>query len=157
LLKFAKYNSCGIRKKKAKPTELPKVLNPIDVAEVCSTQYTQIVELREDKGLSYAKIASELGCSKSTVSKYLKMWKVKIPVAEVKPSGRPKKVTDGVKRQIRTIITKNQCISSSGISEKLKKKGSSSEPVDVSGRTVRRALKEMWVMSSLGPRKFIGC
>ena len=45
--------------------------------------YTQIVALREDKGLSYAKIAKEVDVSKSTVHKYLKMWREKTPVEDV--------------------------------------------------------------------------
>ena len=133
----------GRSRKTVESTELGKVLKNYETENEGSMLYARIVALRKEKGFTYAKIASEVGVSKSTVCKYLKMWKTKIPVSEVKPSGRPKKVTERVKRQIRTIITNNPCISSKGIAKKLGKGDKGLNSTNVSARTVRRTLNGM--------------
>jgi transposase len=52
---------------------------------------------QKDQSLSYSQISSRLGVSKSSVSKYLKIRRDKIPVNKVKKSGRPRKVGDEVR------------------------------------------------------------
>jgi transposase len=129
--------------KYTKSTKQHKVLEDSDPITENSLLYVRIVTLREENNLSYAKIANELGVSKSTVHKYLKLWKKHIPVSEVKQAGSPRKMTDGVKRQIRVIVNRNQSISSKGIKNKLSKGSPKANPVEVGSSTVRRALKEM--------------
>jgi transposase len=136
-------------RKTRKSTESNKVRKFSDGVNESTTVYTQIVALRCDKGLSYAKIAKEVGFSKSTVHKYLKLWMKCVPVSEIKPSGRPRKVNDRVKRQIRAIITSNPCISSKGISKKLAKGSPRAGPIDVDSSTVRRTLKKLLYANDL--------
>lgn len=108
-----------------------------------SELYTQIVALREDKEISHAKIAKELHVSKSTVQKYLKLWREGVLVENVKQVGRPRKITGRVKRQIRALLSKNPSYSSKDIVNRLAKGGDNSNSVNVSSRAIRRSLNEM--------------
>jgi transposase len=135
--------------KRSKTTSEAKVVQDSSTLADAPSLYTRIVELREDQGLSYAKIAASLAVSKSTVSKYLKMWRDRTPVSEVKPTGRPRKADDAVKRQIRSIISKNPHIASKGMAAKLNQSSNTVESAPISDRTVRRTLKEMSYSNSL--------
>jgi transposase len=126
-----------------KTSQTPKVLGNSTDLTPNSELYSQIAALREDKEMSHAKIAKELHVSKSTVQKYLKLWREQVPVADVKQAGRPRKITERVKRQIRAIVSKNPSYSSKDIMNKLAKGGENSSSVDVSSRAVRLALNEM--------------
>lgn len=126
-----------------KTSKSPKVVGNSTGMPANSELYTQIVALREDKEMSHSKIAKELHVSKSTVQKYLKLWRERVPVEDVKQAGRPRKITESVKRQIRSIISKNPFFSSKDIVNQLSKGSDNSNPVDVNPSTVRRALNEM--------------
>jgi transposase/predicted transcriptional regulator len=126
-----------------KTSQTPKVFGNSTGLTANSDLYAQIAALREDKELSHAKIAKELHVSKSTVQKYLKLWRERVPVADVKQAGRPRKITVRVKRQIRAIVSKNPSYSSKDIMNQLAKGGENSSSVDVSSRAVRLALNEM--------------
>jgi transposase len=99
--------------------------------------------MREETGDSYSAIATALGVSKSTVSRYLAKWRARIPVEGVGVVGRPKKVTENVRKQIRSLISANKHISSKGISAALAVGSSRRGSLEVAPRTVRRTLKEM--------------
>jgi transposase len=129
--------------KMKKSPKSDKVLENFNMIPEKSELYSQIVALRIDKDMSYSKIAKELDVSKSTVHKYLQLWRDRVPVAEVKQAGRPRKITETVRRQIRAILPKNPAISSKGIANQLAKGSATTNPVVVCSSTVRRAMKEM--------------
>jgi transposase len=99
--------------------------------------------MREETGNSYSVIATALGVSKSTVSRYLAKWRARIPVDGVGVVGRPKKVTENVRKQIRSLISANEHISSKGISAALASGSPRRGSLEVAPRTVRRTLLEM--------------
>jgi transposase len=99
--------------------------------------------MREDSGESYNTIATTLGVSKSTVSRYMAKWRARVPVEEVGRTGRPKKVTENVRKQIRSLISANEHISSKGISTALATGSPRRGSIEVAPRTIRSSLKEM--------------
>ncbi|EXX54467.1 uncharacterized protein OCT59_015292 [Rhizophagus irregularis] len=83
----------------------------------------------------YAKIASYVHCSKSTVIYWIQKYRENKDLTDEKKSGRPRKTTKAQDKRIVKIATEKHNITSTEIKNKLEKKG-----VEVSSRTIRRRL-----------------
>jgi len=99
--------------------------------------------MRVESGASYSAIATAMGVCKSTVSRYLAKWRARVPVERIGKVGRPKKVTEQVRKQIRSLVSANKHISSRGISAALAVGSPRRGSLDVTPRTIRRSLNEM--------------
>lgn len=112
-------------------------------------KYARVVELCSEKGLSYRQVAQELQISKSTVGSYMKKWKAKIPVSDIRAQGRQPILDNSGKQRIRGFLLKSPCATSKEISTELSGTTSDNKPVQISPRTVRHNLRKMDFKNSL--------
>lgn len=98
-----------------------------------------------NRGKSQAEIANLLKISKSMVSKWIKLYKVKGTVVNINPGGRPRKTSLRDDRNIKRIIRKNPFISSKKIVSELS--------LSVDASTVRRRSREAGLKSYTAAKK----
>ena len=110
--------------------------------------YIDIIELRNNQKLTYDQIAAKLKCHRSTVGKYISLFKKGIPVEEIKDSHRPRKLEPHLHSFIGQTVSKI-CLPTS---KNIKKAIKISKKVDVTPRTVRRHLNEMGYKNTI-PKK----
>jgi transposase len=105
--------------------------------------YSEIVKLYRDRRLSYTQIAEIVCVSKACVGVYVKKWRVGVPLEDIRSRGGQSILTAANKQRIRCLIATNPHISSKGISAELKVPNKQGNSVEVSARTIRRALRQM--------------
>jgi transposase len=110
--------------------------------------YKKVVELRINESLTYSAIARKLEISKTAVYRHLSKWKRGVPVDEIKPQGRPRKVTPPFRQTLGQLIAKQDVPTSKSISKALSAKSG----MEISARTVRRHLSNYMGYQSSVPR-----
>ena len=86
----------------------------------------------------YAKIASNVRCSKSTAIYWVKKYRENKDLSDEQRSGRPRITTAKQDEQIVNMVKKEYDMTSTQIQQNMKRKGA-----DISERTVRRRLHEV--------------
>lgn len=107
--------------------------------------YGQIVEIHTNEHVSGHTVATRLNISKSTVYNYLTMWKKQIPVEEIKPQGRPPKISSSQRSILGRFVSRQEVPTSKSLARSI----SSAQGRSISPRTVRRHLDLMGYKNSV--------
>jgi hypothetical protein len=83
-----------------------------DNNKVAEARYKVITEIYESGVTCVAEIARKTSISPTSVSRYIRLWKASVPIEEIKPKGRPPKITSTNRSFIGSEIAKNPYISS---------------------------------------------
>lgn len=98
--------------------------------------YERIVEFRVNEGLSYGAIAHKLEIAKTTVYRHLARWKYGVHVEEIKPIGRPQKITPQLRQTLGQLVARYDVPTSKTLAKTISAKSGA----PVAPRTVRRHL-----------------
>lgn len=82
-------------------------------------RYKLVTEIYEAGTTCAAEIARRISISPRTVLRYINLWKARTPVENIKPRGRPPKVSPKNRSFIRSEIAKNPFITASGLQMRL--------------------------------------
>ena len=108
--------------------------------------YSLIVSIFVEEGLSQRAIANRLRVSKGTVYRHLCAWKQRLPVEDMKPAGRPPKITPPIRSTLGQLVASQTVPTSKSLATALSKTNSA---LNVTPRTVRNHLKFMNYQSSI--------
>jgi hypothetical protein len=83
-----------------------------DIKKEAEARYKLITEIYESGVTCVAEIARKTSISPTSVFRYIRLWKARVPVEEVKPNVRPPKITPKNRSFIGSEIAKNAFITS---------------------------------------------
>ena len=106
------------------------------------TLYVEIVHLHETEGLGRDEIAERLNCCSKTVTRYMNLWRNRVPVNEVRSRGRPRLLESSDLASIRQTVATAQASGSSTTRTQVVDEIRCRRGVAVSKWTVGRAMKD---------------